>query len=410
MHSGLQKPVWVVPQAFGGNEWWLREPDPREIRAMTYMAIIHGATGIQYFIRNGPNSFPKSTAMWDECGAIALEIAELTPDILSPHYAPELTSETPGIHMKAWNRAGLVTIAVVNDRNEPGYFKLKMQDIDLTITADVMFENRKISITEGVIEDIIDGYGTRVYRFDARHKPDRVKSFEPGNLSVDPGFEDMTSAGVPSACYAYPGDDRGNTYFIDSRRHYQGEHSLRLNNPSGKSGSRLSFYGLELAKDKSYTVSIMARTGPSSNRPSVKKEGAVRFRMAMGPAERIFECTDTWQKFEINAVRVIEQPDGSTRTSPQLEMAGKGTAWFDLLQVYPDMEMKERKGEEGKGSIVELSSVHPDVKIYYTLDGSEPSTQSLLYMIPVEIEKGARLRAAAYHKGILVGYIEGAVM
>ncbi len=57
----LEKPVWIVPQSFGGNEWWQREPDPREIRAMTYLSIIHGATGIQYFIRSGPNVFPKST-------------------------------------------------------------------------------------------------------------------------------------------------------------------------------------------------------------------------------------------------------------------------------------------------------------------------------------------------------------
>lgn len=63
-----EKPVWIVPQAFGGNEWWPREPTPQEERLMTYLAVIHGATGIQYFVRQGLNQRPKSTAAWAECG------------------------------------------------------------------------------------------------------------------------------------------------------------------------------------------------------------------------------------------------------------------------------------------------------------------------------------------------------
>ena len=365
--------------------------------------------GIQYFIRSGPNSFPKSTAMWDECGALSLEIAELTPDILSPHPVPELIPDDPAIHSKAWNRAGLVTIAVVNEKNEPRFFKLKMGDIDITIQADVMFENRKLNIAEGVLEDMIDGYGTRVYRFDARHKPDMLKGFVTGNLTVDPGFEDMASAGVPSACYVHNGDDPGNTYFIDSRRFFQGEHSLRLNNPSEKPGNRLLFYGLDLAEDKSYTIRIMARTGPSSNRPGGKKGGAVKFRLALGSAEQTFNCTATWQKLEINAVRAPGQVEETTKISPQLEMAGKGTAWFDVLQVYPDMEMVEMRGAVENLKIIELKCIHNDSKIFYTLDGSEPSTESLLYMLPVEIDESAQFKAAAFKDGVKVGYIERTV-
>jgi hypothetical protein len=401
----LEKPVWVVPQAFGGNEWWQREPDPREIRAMTYLAIIHGATGIQYFIRSGPNSFPKSSAMWAECGAMALEIAELTPDINSPHPAPEMNSDNPHIHAKAWNRAGLVTIAVVNDFNEPGKFKLSMVNLGFTMEADVMFENRKIRITDGAIEDLIDGYGTRVYRFDVRNKPDWIKDRMPGNLTIDPGFEDLSGVGIPAACYAISGYDPGNTYFIDSRRSQQGEHSLRLNNPSEKPGTRLSFYGPELEENKSYTISILARTGPSSNRSQEKRSGPVRFRLVLGSEERIFDITDNWQKFEINAIQPAGQAERNGKLCPQLEMAGKGTAWFDLLQVYPDMEMKLRTGEEGK-SIIELISIHPEAKIYYTIDGTEPSTESLPYMIPVVIDHKILIKAAAYKDGIRVGYIE----
>ncbi len=401
----LEKPVWVVPQTFGGNDWWQREPTPREVRAMTYMAIIHGASGIQYYIRKGPNSFPKSTATWDECGALAMEIAELAPDILSPYPVFEPTSDIAGIHAKAWNRAGLVTIAVVNERNEPLSFNLKMGEFDMTITADVLFEDRQVVVAEGVLKDIIDGYGTRVYRFDARRKPDQVKGLEQENLSIDPGFENMSNAGVPAACYAYNGYDCGSTFFIDSRKSYQGDHSLRLNNPSQKPGNDLSFFGLELSGKKSYTVSIMAQTGASSNRPGGKKGGPVRFLLGLGTDEQIFDCTETWQKYEINNVRSSRQEKDNSRTSPQLQLVGKGTAWFDLLQVYPDMEMVETRGGADNIRIIELKCIHPDAKIFYTLDGTEPTAASKPYMIPLEIDNKTELKAAAFKGEMCTGYI-----
>ena len=403
--SGGDKPVWAVPQAFGGNEWWTREPNAKEVRAMTYMALISGATGIQYFIRNEPNSFPKSTATWGECGALAMEVGELTADILSPHPAPVITTSDPAIHARAWNRRGLVTIAVVNEKNEPAAFSLKMDGVTITITADVMFENRKTVIVDGEIKDMIDGYGTKVYRFDARQKTGQEISLIPSNLSVDGGFEDLSSPGVPSACYAYPGEDQGCTYFTDPRRHYEGDHSLRMNNPSSKPGNRLCFYGIEASDKKSYTVSIMARTGPSSNKPGGKKGGPVQFRLGFGQEERIFDCAASWQLHEINGIRPDTKAEGNSRVSPALELTNKGTAWFDMLQVYPDMALIEGKGPDGITNTVAITCIHPDAAIYYSLDGSEPTVTSLLYSEPVAVKGSVILKAVAYKAGMKVGYI-----
>ena len=62
----------MVLQAFGGGEWWGREPTLQEIRSMTWQSVINGATGIQYFVRQGLNYFPKSVAAWNECGRMAI--------------------------------------------------------------------------------------------------------------------------------------------------------------------------------------------------------------------------------------------------------------------------------------------------------------------------------------------------
>jgi hypothetical protein len=402
----FEKPVWSVPQAFGGNEWWQREPTPHEIRAMTYMAIIYGATGIQYFIRSAANSFPKSVATWNECATISREIAELAPEFFSQHSAPVFEPSEPGIHVKAFNRSGLVTVLVVNEKKDPGKIKLKMTNGDLTISTTVLFENRDIVMVAGVLEDYIDGYGTRIYRFDTRQMTDPVKELEPGNLVVDPDFEDLSNVGVPSACYAYNGDDPANTFFIDSRRHYSKDHSLRLNNPSDKPGNRLAFFGLELDAKKSYSVSIMARTGASSNKAGGKKGGPVTFRLALGTTEEIFECSESWNKYQLSGILASAPNKETGRVCPELELTGKGTAWFDLLQVYPDMKLVESPGTTENLRNIEVTCIHPDTKIYYTTDGSEPTSLSTLYLVPVEIDKAARFKAKAFKGEALVGYIE----
>jgi hypothetical protein len=274
--------------------------------------------------------------MWAECGTLALEFAELAPYILSPHPAPGIVSDTPGIHARAWNRAGVVIIAVVNENNEPAAFRLQMKDVDLSISADVLFENRKIAVQEGYLADMIDGYGTRVYRFDARDKVARAHNPEPGNLTLDPGFEDISSAGVPSFCAAHAGTDGGSTYFTDSRRHHEGEHSLRMNNPSVEPGTRLEFYGITIYPGKSYTVSVMARTGSSSNSRQAKKAGPLSFRLALGTQAKEFAVTDKWERYEIKGIRFEMAGQDNLRVSPELQILGKGTIWFDLLQMQAE--------------------------------------------------------------------------
>jgi hypothetical protein len=333
-------------------------------------------------------------------------MAELTPDILSPYQAPVLTSDQPNIHARAWNRSGLVTIAVVNSMPDPAPFKLKFEDLDLTIKAQVLFENRGLVVVDGVIEDLIEGFGTKVYRFDARHKPDQVKGYQPGNITFDPGFEDITTPGLPAFSNAFPGTDPGCTYFIDSRRHFEGEHSLRVNNPSVKPGNRLSFLTAAPDPKKSYTVSVMAKTGFSSNKPGGKKGGPVQFRLTLGTVEKTFECSDSWQSFQINGVRMLKTDLASGNITPQIELISKGTAWFDLLQVYPDMEIVENPGTAEHLRNIELKCVHPDAKIFYTIDGSEPTLSSDVYQVPVEIDHSTVFKAKAFSGDQTLGYIE----
>jgi hypothetical protein len=113
-----KKPVWIVPQAFGGGEWWEREPTLQEMRSMTWQAIINGATGIQYFVRQGLNYFPKSAAAWGECGRMAVEVAELTPWLLSNDPAPVVVSDNSNLQVSSRSYKGRTVVLAVNKTNE----------------------------------------------------------------------------------------------------------------------------------------------------------------------------------------------------------------------------------------------------------------------------------------------------
>ena len=158
----VKKPVWIVPQAFGGGELWSREPTIQEIRSMTWQAIIKGATGIQYFVRQGLNYFPKSTATWGECGRIAMEVAELTPWLLSDEESLPVECYSPNISVSSRTHDGQLIVMAVNKKNEPVNASILIRGL-YNSKARVLFENRSLAVNGGVINDKISPYGSQVY-------------------------------------------------------------------------------------------------------------------------------------------------------------------------------------------------------------------------------------------------------
>lgn len=124
-----QKPVWLIVGAFDqpgayGQSFPFRYPSPEQLRACVYAGIIHGVTGIVYFIwdtyvpRDGgvigmaphalasyvPNprkeGYPHPTpaaplqlinakALWETAAQVNKEIQELVPAILAPTAGPD---------------------------------------------------------------------------------------------------------------------------------------------------------------------------------------------------------------------------------------------------------------------------------------------------------------------------------
>lgn len=332
---GGKNPVWIATQSFGGGEIWKREPTPAEVRLMTYQSIINGATGIQFFIRHGLNVFPKSTTTWAECGKMAVEIQELTPWLLSNEQTIPVTCPTADISVLSKQYSGKLMIMAANKTNITRKADFSVSR-SIRGKANVLFQNRNIPISSNSFSDYLGPYGTQVYLIDLDTKNDTVKPF-PGNLIIDPGFEDLSSPGVPSACYAWNTGDRGATYFTDSRDAVEGYHSLRLVTPKQGESIRLRFFPFNVKGGSTYYVTIWAKGDKESSSDKSKPQ---YFEISLGNyGKKRFTLTDDWKQY-IQGFYVPYDENTPTKLNVALSMPSPGRGWFDMVQVFEGSEMK----------------------------------------------------------------------
>lgn len=342
-----EKPVWIVPQTFGGGELWQREPTIQEIRSMTYQAIVNGARGIQFFVRQGLNIFPKSSAAWNECGRMAAEIAEITPWLLSDEATIPVKASSGDLQVLSAVHNNQLLIVAVSTVNSPRKADIRIAG-SVTGSANVIFENRKIAVSHGIIEDYIPAYGSQVYLIDIT-KPLRQAIQYKDNLTKDPGFEDISSPGVPSSCYAWNEGDRGATYVTDSREHYEGNHSLRLITPKENQGPRLKFFPVELKKGRKYCISIWAKTDTCSQDSAGRRCPAPRFELALGEYDKaVFIPGGEWRQF-VTFVTIPYDTSLPSKVNVVLRMPDKGVTWFDLLQVFEAVDINRSLNPEITG-------------------------------------------------------------
>lgn len=346
-----RKPVWIVPQAFGGGELWRREPTIQEIRSMTYQALVNGATGIQYFVRQGLNYFPKSSATWGECGRIATEVAELTPWLLSEEESPAARSLSQNVIATSRVHDGQMVVLTVNRRNEPARAEIRI-DGGYTGRARVLFENRIITINGGLINEPLPAYGSQVYLIDL--KPGRKESITlTRNMITDPGFEDMSNPGLPASCYARPGGDRGATFFTDTREHFQGSHSLRLVTPQNDKSAVVRFFPVPVYAGVSYMISLWAMADPEQ-RPQItdnmynttmlqEKPISQWVEVSVGEFSKArFVPDNIWRKY-VTFVTIPSDTLPKFKTNLLLRMPGAGVAWFDEIEFSEDVIQEKPK-------------------------------------------------------------------
>ncbi|TKG90095.1 hypothetical protein EYV94_24120 [Puteibacter caeruleilacunae] len=385
-HFKYQKAVWLVPQAFGGGEFWEREPTAGEIRAMTYAGLIRGAMGIQYFIRQAPHIRPKSRTTWNECSKLALEFQSLVPWLYSGEGQIKLTTNNPSILAAAWKYKGSLLVAAVNMENKPLQLEINIAEQTKATQAEVIFENRKTAFEEGIINEFIDAHGTRIYVIENPNTTN-LENVSLNNLTINPGFEYCPTPGTLSGCYtssALAPDYKGETYFIDSRQAVEGLRSLRVNLPEPDCGLDFRFYKSIISQGTSYQFSVWAKC-------TADNQATFSLKLDELGMEKTFTPTPEWKKY--NFYFKLDKPVSTVH--PKLTTNGKGTIWFDLLQLTPEPSINLSL-DPSHGAKVTLQSGTTNGIIRYTINGGKVTGGAKRYRNPFSIHKKRTITAGVF--------------
>lgn len=146
-----------------------RRPTPAEVRTEVWMALIHGAMGIVYFVHEFKPHFREDAIfrypdIVEEVTKINRLIKSLAPVLRSPTIsgAIEVHSTTKIATMvKVFGNA--TYILAVAMQNSPSTVQIKLTTSHRT-DAHVIGEGRSLPIAQGSFQDQFEGYGVHLYR------------------------------------------------------------------------------------------------------------------------------------------------------------------------------------------------------------------------------------------------------
>ena len=178
------KPVWNIIEASRIREG-NNEVTPHELRAQAWMSIVHGSTGLAYFVHYwdadgnvNTNSLWSNPVLRPAVTALNAEITSLAPVINSPTLHDRvnvLSGNTADSISDNYGIDGIATMLkeyegdyylfTVRMRDTPAFGVFQMPELDSSWEAHVIGEDRVMTLDQhGRIGDHYDGWDTRLYR------------------------------------------------------------------------------------------------------------------------------------------------------------------------------------------------------------------------------------------------------
>jgi hypothetical protein len=169
----------LVKRATVGQNVWMalettaldppHRPTPAQVRAEIWMALIHGAKGICYFVHEFKPKFREDAIfrypdIVEEVTKTNQLIKSLAPVLNSPSISGIIAvSSTVPIATMLKVHENTTYIFAVAMQNSPSTVRIKVGDGHET-TALVLGEARSVSIAQGSFEDQFEGYGVHLYQ------------------------------------------------------------------------------------------------------------------------------------------------------------------------------------------------------------------------------------------------------
>ncbi len=179
-HAARGQPVWAIIETSALDPQ--RPVQPSEVRAEVWMALIHGATGIGYFVHEFAPTFREDgifrhPEVAQEVAAVNRSIHALAPILNSPDARRQISikSAVP-IATKLKENGNELYVFAVAMLNNPAKPRFEISGIG-SARATVLGEDRDVPVVNGVFQDSFSGYGVHLYRIlldqGAEHKSEK---------------------------------------------------------------------------------------------------------------------------------------------------------------------------------------------------------------------------------------------
>ncbi len=199
------KPVWMAIETTKISSSSAAGPTPAQTKSEVWMAIIHGAKGINYFPDSWIPSF-KADALLSDAGMVTMltsvdsMIKALAPVINSNNtgYATNVNANTPGVTSS--NGAVYVNYMTKTYNGSTYIFAVAMRNGTTTATftigsgsiAIVLGENRTIPVVSGKFSDSFSGYGVHIYKINTATSINEISPVQ--NVTIYPNpFNNYTN-------------------------------------------------------------------------------------------------------------------------------------------------------------------------------------------------------------------------
>jgi len=177
--AGPGVPVVAMFSAYRDYDQGLERPTPRQMRVLTYMALIGGAAGISfdgYHYKTGADpakrGFSDDPALRDMIYALSREVAFLGPILIAPERSAEtITVEQPPGSPVRWTmrrRADVTYIVAANGAAENVQAVFRIGQKGKPFEVQEVFTNRAVALDESKLLVEFEPYGTRVFAIAAK--------------------------------------------------------------------------------------------------------------------------------------------------------------------------------------------------------------------------------------------------
>jgi hypothetical protein len=172
------KPLWLAPQIFSWKDYpgdparrdlTGRPPTREEMRAMTYLAINHGAKGLIYYSYFNIRDDRNYQKRWKEIKEIASEVDHLRPVLLSIDQTDnnEIICNKRNIDFKLMRKGDIYYLLAVNTKKKAitgVSFRIKLPRKSAAVK--VLFEDdRQVAMNSSNFTDAFSPYEVHVYHW-----------------------------------------------------------------------------------------------------------------------------------------------------------------------------------------------------------------------------------------------------